>query len=169
MKGKVTEKRQEKFIVDRMYFRIARWLRMLSYDTIFEEEYADYVLIKRAIDENRIIITRDEDLKQRAQKYDVKVVTIDAKTAEERLAKLSKETGIELSFSTTQLPRCSVCNAEIEEVAKEEIEEKVKEGTKNNYNEFWLCTNEECKQIYWKGSHWEQMEKSLKESRKYLE
>ncbi len=161
--------RKQKFIIDVMYQRIARWLRMLGYDTEIVEVSVDYKILKKAKDEKRILVTRDEDLKRRAEKLGIKAITIDGETIEERLAKLHKETGIKLFFSKTILPRCSNCNAEIISVDKDDIKEGIPEGTMKQYNEFWICSNEKCKQIYWKGSHWEKIEQSLEESRSILE
>ncbi|MHA1586561.1 MAG: DUF5615 family PIN-like protein, partial [Candidatus Heimdallarchaeota archaeon] len=52
-----------KFVVDQMYRRLARWLRMLGYDAVFNSDFVDQDFILLAKEENRIILTRDEDLK----------------------------------------------------------------------------------------------------------
>ncbi|MGC9779200.1 MAG: Mut7-C RNAse domain-containing protein [Candidatus Heimdallarchaeota archaeon] len=150
-----------KFIVDRMYNRIARWLRMLGYDTILNEDFVDQDYIQLAKKDNRILITRDEDLKRRAEKLGIRIVTLDAPTIEERLIKLHKEVGLELAFSESTLSRCSVCNSEIRKIEMDEILDKISELTQLHYNEFWICKNAECDHIYWKGSHWTKMEETL--------
>ncbi|MBN1330881.1 MAG: Mut7-C RNAse domain-containing protein [Candidatus Heimdallarchaeota archaeon] len=160
--------KNEKFIVDVMYQRIARWLRMLGYDTEIVKESVDYKILKKAKEEKRILITRDEDLKRKARKIGVKAISIDGETIEERLARLQKEMEIKLFLSEKTLPRCSLCNGQIAPIKKEEIKEGIPEGTWNQYNEFWICLNEICKQIYWRGSHWEKIEKSLEASRRLL-
>ncbi|HUT79703.1 MAG TPA: Mut7-C RNAse domain-containing protein [Candidatus Bathyarchaeia archaeon] len=160
--------REEKFIVDTMYQRIARWLRVLGYDTELVTVSVDYKVIKKAIEEHRILITRDEDLRRRAEKLGVKVLTIDGETIEERLAELHKEIGIKLFLSKNSLPRCSICNGEITVIEKNEIDDRIPEGTKKQYNEFYICLNEKCKQVYWEGSHWSKIVQSLKESRRII-
>ena len=63
-----------KFVVDNMYHRLARWLRMFGYDTIYNQDYVDQDYISIAKEENRIILTRDEDMKSRAQKLGLQAV-----------------------------------------------------------------------------------------------
>ncbi len=157
-----------KFIIDRMYQRIARWLRMLGYDTISDPEFTDYEILKLAKKDGRILITRDENLAHKAEKAGIKAVNIDAELAEERLAKLAYNIGLELKFNENKLPRCTLCNSELKVVDKNTIKDQIEAGTFENYDLFWQCTNEKCNQIYWKGSHWENLELSLVKSNEIL-
>lgn len=162
------ESNNPKFIVDRMYNRLARWLRILGYDTLFDSSFSDNDYLEKAKYESRILITRDEDLTRRANKLTLKTVQVDAPTIEERLIKLYKETNITLSLDNDVISRCSKCNSEIDPIQKKDIENLLLEGTKNHYNEFWICKNSSCQQIYWKGPHWDKMKKSLEKCKKIL-
>ena len=106
--------RENKFVVDRMYQKLANWLRILGYDTVCEPNFVDQDFIRAAKAENRILLTRDENLAQRARKLDIKVLTVDAPTIEERMVLLVKAKVIELSLSGEILPRCTKCNGEIQ-------------------------------------------------------
>ena len=64
-----------------------------------------------------------------------------------------------VDFPESDRLRCSLCNNLLKEINKKLILDKLAEGTKNNYDEFWICPN--CNQIYWKGAHWLKMKKSL--------
>ena len=158
-----------KFVVDQMYHRLARWLRMLGYDAVFDQDFVDQDFIQLAKEENRIILTRDEDLKRRAQKLGLQVVTVDALTLEERLIILHQELGIELVLPEKILPRCTICNSEIRVIDSTEILDQITELTQLHYKEFWICKNPECSQIYWRGSHWDKMERTLKDCREIIE
>ncbi|NPE06775.1 MAG: DUF5615 family PIN-like protein [Asgard group archaeon] len=158
-----------KFVVDQMYHRLARWLRMLGYDAVYDQDFVDQDFIQLAKDENRIILTRDEDLKRRAQKLGLQAVTIDAPTIEERLIILQKELGVELALPEKILPRCTICNSEIRVIDSNEILDQISELTQLHYKEFWICKNPGCSQIYWRGSHWEKMGKTLKDCREMIE
>jgi len=160
--------RKKKFIVDRMYYRLAKWLRILGYDTLFQQSYTDEDYLTIAQKEGRILITRDEALKRKAEKVGVTVHTVDASTVEERLTRLSQLTDIALTLPTKTLPRCTVCNAVIKEVAKEKIAKVLQPQTRAVYNHFWQCTNPHCQKIYWKGPHWTKMAQTLEECRKAL-
>ncbi|NHJ47651.1 MAG: hypothetical protein FK733_07680 [Asgard group archaeon] len=157
-----------KFIVDRMYYRVARVLRMLGYDTIIDPDFVDVNYILKGKKEGRILVTRDEDLKRRAEKVGIKVVNIDAPTLEERLVILSKKTDIKIDIQENVLARCTLCNSEIDVVPKEEIINQLKNGTKEKYDEFWKCKNTECNQIYWQGSHWEKLLETIAKTNELL-
>ncbi|HUU77809.1 MAG TPA: Mut7-C RNAse domain-containing protein [candidate division Zixibacteria bacterium] len=167
---KITKKvsSDPKFIVDRMYNRLARWLRILGYDTLFDSSFSDKDYLEKAKNESRILITRNENLASRASKLALKAVQVDAPTIEERLIKLYKEANIALSLNDDVISRCSKCNSEIEPIQKKDIENLLLEGTKNQYNEFWICKNINCQQIYWKGPHWDKMKKSLEKCKEIL-
>ena len=53
------------FIADAMLGRLARWLRMLGYDTAYEKAISDQALIERALAEGRWVLTRDRYLAKR--------------------------------------------------------------------------------------------------------
>ena len=45
----------------------------------------------------------------------------------------------------------------------EEIRDRISDMTQLHYDEFWMCKNAECAQVYWRGPHWEKMEETLKD------
>jgi uncharacterized protein with PIN domain len=55
--------------------------------------------------------------------------------------------------------RCLRCNHPLETVAKEAVFDRLEPLTKLYFDEFQICPS--CKQIYWKGSHYEQMERLI--------
>jgi uncharacterized protein with PIN domain len=55
--------------------------------------------------------------------------------------------------------RCIRCNGLLEPVAKESIIDQIPEKTRTTINEFHRCR--ECSQIYWRGSHYEKMQKFI--------
>ncbi|MBD3189449.1 MAG: hypothetical protein GF308_02345 [Candidatus Heimdallarchaeota archaeon] len=162
--------RRKKFVVDQMHRRLAHWLRILGYDTVFNRDFVDQDFITIAKEEGRILITRDESLAIRARKLGIKVITaIKGKTIEERLVKLAEKTDISLRIPEDELLRCTKCNSEIKAIEREKIADRLLPGTKDYHDKFWVCTNDECQQIFWKGSHWSQIKESLEKCRKMLE
>ena len=153
--------RNQKFVIDKMYYKLARWLRILGYDTIAEQNMDEIDIIQLAKAENRIIISRDEDLVRRASKLKLQVVNPEGKEIEDRLLKLYELTKIDLTMPETLLSRCTLCNSAIEPIEQEKVDEQIPDGTKKHYNEYWLCTNPDCKQVFWKGSHWKRIEETL--------
>ena len=144
-----------------MYQKLVRWLRILGYDTTFDTKYDDIDIIQIAKKENRIIVTRDEDLVHRGTKLGLQATKADGKSIEERLLKLQKVTGIDLELLDTTPSRCTVCNGSLKSIPKDEIIDKLQEGTKKQHQEFWICTNEPCQQVFWKGPHWDKIKRTL--------
>lgn len=161
--------REQKFIADKMYRKLSRWLRILGYDTFFDPEINDSEILTIASSEKRILITRDENLEQKAKKMKIQAINTDGKTIEERLVKLHKLTGIELSLPKEILSRCTFCNNKIKAIDKEEVLDRIFDGTEKQYDDFWICTNEKCKQIFWRGPHWDKIDKSLKECQEMID
>ena len=162
------KERKEKFVVDQMYQRLARRLRVLGYDTVIGPVIPDESYLVIADTEKRILLSRDEELNRNATKLGIKAFNIDAPSLEERLVNLHNLVGIELTIPDDLVSRCSVCNSEIKTISKEDIDDKIPEETKKHYNQFWICKNEECQQIYWKGSHWEKIAKSVEKCKRII-
>lgn len=154
--------RNQKFIVDRMYRKLSRWLRILGYDTIFDPLLNDSDVLALASSEKRFLITRDEDLERKAKKLKITTINADGTTIEERLVKVQKLAGIELTLPNEILSLCTICNNKIKSINKEAILDRIFEGTEKHYDDFWICTNENCKQIFWRGPHWVKITQSLK-------
>jgi len=142
----------KKFILDVHLGRLAKYLRIFGIDTLYENYYSDEEIVKIALKEGRVILTRDRGiLKRRVVRYGYLVKSNE-----------SKEQLREIFLNFDLLPkikpffRCISCNGIVERVDKEEIIEELEPLTRKYYNEFFRCTM--CKKIYWKGGHWERME-----------
>ena len=54
-----------RFFADSMLGKLARWLRIIGYDTLYDSSISDEEIISRSIKEDRIILTRDTLLVKR--------------------------------------------------------------------------------------------------------
>ncbi|MEM1606875.1 MAG: Mut7-C RNAse domain-containing protein [Candidatus Bathyarchaeia archaeon] len=148
--------------VDGMLGKLARWLRMLGFDTKYFNNVSDDDILRISSEENRIILTRDYQFFKKANARGVRAIFVEGKTHVERLANLSKHLGIKLEIDLER-SRCPKCNARIKPVSKEEIKDRVPASTYKIYNEFWICSG--CGQVYWKGSHWKKINNTLTQAR----
>ena len=156
-----------KFLVDSMLGKLARFLRIFGFDTIYANDLIAYYKIDPVPDEKlkeyanknkRIIITKDYPL---YNNYKDKSVFLRGEGIYNYLHQLNKEFGLNFKFNIEKA-RCSICNALLNRVAsKSSIKDLVLKDTYNNYNEFYQCSNLQCKKIYWQGSHIEDIEKRL--------
>ncbi|WP_297508622.1 Mut7-C RNAse domain-containing protein [Thermococcus sp.] len=142
-----------KFIADMMLGRLARWLRLYGYDTLYGIE-DDGEIIRVALSEYRIILTRDSGLAERAEKLGVKVFILSSNSLEDQVKEL-KSLGVEFGELFPANARCPKCNGPIRPVPKDTVKGKVPPKVYEKYDEFYVCEN--CGQIYWPGRQWEEM------------
>jgi len=152
-----------KFIADGMLGKLTRWLRMLGQDVTYSAQFEDADLLAMAEKEQRVLLTRDSDLYQRAASKGVEAFYVEGRTAAEKLAELAKRFGFSLAIDLKR-SRCPRCNAEIRLTPKETLAGKVEKNTFIYYNEFWECSK--CGRIYWQGAHWEGIRATLEEAKK---
>ena len=136
-----------RFLTDAMLGRLSRILRIFGYDTVY------------AIETNRILLTKDYPFYKRASKQSIFLVGEDVY---DYLQQLKDELQLKFDFNM-QIARCSVCNSILKPIAKKSIEDDVKPETYKHYEKFFQCTNSDCKKIYWKGSHIDDILKKLNE------
>ena len=149
--------REPKFILDVHLGKLARYLRMLGFDTLYENDYSDPEIVRIAKSEKRNVLTRDvELLKIKAVKHGYPV---SSKNPLEQLAEVILH--FDLSSKLKPFSRCMACNGKIEKVAKETIIDKLLPKTKQYYEEFYQCLS--CERVYWKGSHHLKMKKFIED------
>jgi uncharacterized protein with PIN domain len=154
-----------KFITDSMLGSFTRWLRMLGYDVKYMEDASDIHFIRIARKENRILLTNDKELYNRAKNMRLESYMITGKSEPERLASLAKEININLDIDT-RTSRCPICNSILIPVNKSKIGDKAPSTTLSVYDKFWKC--EGCEKIYWKGGHWKRIEDTLTKAKRLL-
>ncbi len=136
-----------------MLGRLARWLRLYGYDTLYGIEDDDEI-VRTALREDRIILTRDSGLAERAEKFGAKVFPLSSNSLEGQVEEL-KSLGVEFRELFPANARCPKCNGPLRRASKEEVKGKVPPNVYERYDEFYVC--ESCGQIYWPGRQWEEM------------
>ncbi|MBI5179825.1 MAG: Mut7-C RNAse domain-containing protein [Nitrospirae bacterium] len=146
-----------KLIADSMLGKLAIWLRVLGYDTLYFKEIDDASLLRMAKEEDRILLTRDTSLiKRRGIKN---YVFINDNEPYKQLKQII--TALKLKSDKDFLTRCIYCNEELITVQKEDVEGIVPEYVYENHNSFNQCRK--CKKIYWRGTHFRRIENRLAE------
>jgi uncharacterized protein with PIN domain len=147
---------EPKFIVDFMLGRLAKWLRMLGYDTVYFTGRDKTRLLFQSLTENRIVVTRDHRL---SWKRAWKLVVVNSDHADDQL----KQVLAECKLIVTQarfFTRCTLCNGVIQAVPdKAAVKEKVPEYVFKTQEMFSRCLS--CDKIYWQGTHLELLLKDL--------
>ena len=155
-----------KFLADSMLGKLARWLRMLGQDVIYNVKLDDSKLLEEAKRDNRVLLTKDLELFQRAIARGIDAFYVEGKTESERLSQIAKRYSVALAIDMEK-SHCPVCNTKLQAVAKEQLKDELEKNTFTFYEKFWKCPN--CGQLYWQGAHWKQISSMLNEAQAKLE
>lgn len=144
-----------RFFADVMTHRLVRWLRMLGFDTLWEDAIKDADLVRRAVTERRQILTLDRRL---PNEWRVSNVTLLA--SEDPLEQLKEVISrFRIRPPAEFFTRCLVCNTPLRRASAEEVDHQVPERIRQQYADLRYCPN--CQKIYWAGSHTARMLKMM--------
>lgn len=140
------------FVVDNHLGRLAAYLRMLGFDSVYRSDIQDDELAEVAEREERILLTRDHRLLMRNSiRYGY---WVRSKLPRQQLGEILRRWN--LPPLCRPFRRCIRCNGLLEAVEKEQIVHRLQPLTRLYFEEFRICPD--CQQVYWKGSHYERMQ-----------
>lgn len=148
--------RRTRFVLDTHLGKLARYLRLLGFDTLYYNAWRDDELAEiAAAGDKRILLTRDHGLLKRKQVTHGYFVRNDqpALQVREVLARFHLHQAVK-SFT-----RCTQCNGLIQPVAKEQVMERLPGGVTKVFDQFSICDT--CQRIYWQGSHYDHMQQII--------
>ena len=154
--GRVTKVRPEplrevRFVVDGHLGTLARRLRLLGFDALFEPGWSDAELAEISARERRILLTRDRGLLKRSAVTHGLFVRGD--DPDDQIVDIVRR--LQLSTRLRPFTLCTVCNAELHPVDKEEVRDRLPPRTQVEFDHFVECPD--CRRVYWEGSHHEQL------------
>ncbi len=135
-----------KFIADAMLGRLARWLRLLGFDTLYHRDISDAELLRMARQENRMVLTRDTHFLRFKDFTDY--FFINSNDTFEQLGEII----IGLNVSGFEPARCTACNGVLTDIQdKRDVKGLVPDYVYIHTNRFMRC--DDCGNVYWEGSH----------------
>jgi uncharacterized protein with PIN domain len=137
---------------------LAKWLRILGYDALYDPLLDDYQLMRLARAEDRVLLTRDREL---ARRRGVETLLIESQVLDEQLWQVLSELELE---PAPAFSRCPACNGALVPLDREEARSRVPAYVARTHERFRLCPD--CGRVYWRGSHWQQMEARLEALRR---
>jgi uncharacterized protein with PIN domain len=143
-----------RFIADAMLGRLARWLRILGYDTAYEKAITDELLIERALREDRWLLTRDRCLTLR-KLLRGRHTLIASDVVEGQLRQLHRDLKIDLDINRQRDYRCADCNAVLTPISHDDAIPLVPSFVAQQYQTFLQCP--QCCKVFWPGTHWEHL------------
>jgi uncharacterized protein with PIN domain len=147
-----------RFMVDENVGRLAKWLRILGYDTLLFGGGDDGTMVNTALKEERILLTRDREILRRRPVAGGLLRTILIQD-DNPVTQLRQVAGT-LHLDTRQpFSRCSECNQPLEPRTPEEVKHRVPPHVFQTQQQYMECPA--CRRIYWRGTHWEAMSRAL--------
>ncbi len=138
----------KKYLTDASLAKLAKWLRLIGYDTIVFPREAGRNLLNLACAEKRIVLTKRRDMPERqfsGELYFVAGLDIESQF-KEVIDKFS------LTIEKQKIFRiCLKCNAGLSSIAKEDVYDLVPPYVFANCSEYNQCPR--CRNVYWPGTH----------------
>jgi uncharacterized protein with PIN domain len=144
--------RRTRFVADAHLGGLAKYLRLLGFDTLYRNNFRDEEIAQIAVAERRTVLTRDRSLLMyRKITHGCYVRTLKPR---QQLSEILKR--LDLSRSIRPFTRCICCNHLLEPIAKEAVLDRLPTSMIEFYHRFWICRH--CDRIYWAGSHYRRLQ-----------
>ncbi|WP_273161434.1 Mut7-C RNAse domain-containing protein [Massilia timonae] len=140
-----------RFVADAHLGGLARLLRMAGYDTLYDNHYHDDHVEDLAGNDDRIVLTRDRELLKR--RSIVHGCYIHALDPPQQLRELFGR--LDLAGGARPFSLCLHCNLPLSAVDKASVLDRLPASVRALHDSFTTCDN--CRRVYWKGSHYQRM------------
>jgi len=145
--------RRTRFVADVHLGTLARWLRLVGFDTVYKQACDDERLAGISAREHRILLTRDVGLLKRSA-----VTRGHWVRATDPLQQLEEVVrAFSLQRDLKPFTRCTVCNGVLHLVGRTTIADGVPPRVYARFRRFMQCA--ECSRIYWRGTHYERLKR----------
>lgn len=138
-----------------MLGKLAKWLKILGFDTIFFPRIEDDSLLALAQKEGRTLLSRDNELIARARLNGALFIT--SEDWEEQLQQVLDR--YDLKSQAQPFSLCIECNIPLKKLNRTEAKNLVTPFIWENAKDFALCPK--CSRIFWKGTHSDDMMRKI--------
>lgn len=147
--------RDPKYVLDVHLGKLARYLRMLGIDSVYENSFSKDEIINISLRQKRTILTRDRNLLKKNE------ITHGYWIRSEDPIEQTKEVifRFHLESEIKEFSLCLECNYPLQPISKAEIINSLPPKVFNYHNEYYVCKS--CGRNYWRGTHYEKMKKLL--------
>jgi len=143
------------FAADAHLGGLARFLRMLGYDTVHHNGISDSELRILASDDRRLVLSRDLELLKCREV--AAGCYVHAKKPEAQLRELADR--FDLAAKARPFTLCLACNLSLQPVEKSLVASRLPERVAELQCRFMRCAG--CDRVYWPGSHYRRMQAAL--------
>ena len=143
------------FLADAHLGGLARFLRMLGFDTLHDHALADDEICRLSATQRRIVLTRDREL---LKCRDIaRGCYIHALKPDAQLAEAARRYPLQQRARPFTL--CLHCNVQLAPIGKAAVAARLPPGVLASQERFTHCAA--CDRVYWPGSHYERMVRQL--------
>ncbi len=144
-----------KFFADNNVGKLAKWLRMMGYDTLFFNGSDDSSMIAIALAEGRVILTRDTQIMRRrvVTSGQLKAILIQGDEPEQQMRQVIDSLNLDCQFRPFTI--CLECNQPLLPRSREQVKDLVPPYVFQTQVQYVECPT--CHRIYWRGTHWQAM------------
>ena len=146
-----------KLLLSKELGRLANWLRILGLDAEYFRQENLSSLVIQALREERIIITRNQHFSRHSG---IKIVILRSEKIKQQLPEVLKALNIAVN-KDIMFSRCIICNVPLVPIEKEKVKERVPAYVFETQGSFTTCPK--CSRVYWPGTHWGNVQKTLEE------
>jgi uncharacterized protein with PIN domain len=150
-----------RFIADNNVGKLARWLRLMGYDTLLFKQKNDGQMIRMALSENRVILTKDAQFMNRRLVTNGTLKTVHVKQDDPELQAKEVVETLNLNYHFKPFSLCLECNRALITRHREEVQNLVPVHVFETQSQYTECPA--CHRIYWPGTHWQNMGKALQD------
>ena len=143
--------RVSRFVADAHLGGVAHLLRMMGFDTLYDNAFADDEIERLARSDHRIVLTRDRELLKRGGITHGMYVR--ALRSTEQLHEVFER--LDLARGAQPFTRCLHCNARLVAIDKAQVLPALPPRVAAQFERFSAC--EGCARVFWEGSHWRRM------------
>ena len=136
-----------RFALDQHLGRLAAYLRLLGLDCVHRARFDDDDLARVAIEERRVLLSRDRRLLMR--RAIVHGGFVHATDPMEQVPEVLHRFGA--PEAVAPFTRCMACNGVLRAAARQDVDDRLQPDTREYYSEFRECPG--CRRVFWDGSH----------------
>jgi uncharacterized protein with PIN domain len=151
--------RTPRFVADVHLGTLARYLRLLGFDTLYGNDFEDDELARLTARERRILLTRDVGLLKR--KAVVRGQWLRSRDPERQVEEIVE--ALQLKRAFRPFARCMTCNGSLAVVARADVAAVVPPGVYRRFRMFKRC--EDCQRVYWRGTHFTRLQRLVAQLR----
>jgi uncharacterized protein with PIN domain len=146
-------------MVDHNVGKLAKWLRIMGYDALLFVGEDDGKMVKAALAQNRVILTKDTQIMRRrlVTSGRLKAILIEDSDPKAQLRQIVDVLNLDYQFRPFSL--CLECNQSLVEKGRDEVRGSVPPYVLKTRSQFMKCPS--CHRVYWQGTHWEAMSREL--------